>query len=204
MKMKLLVLLVSMALTVSASADIVYQNDFGTTAQREEWTLSNEDMVVFYDAPSLDHDGDGLGGEGRFVDGYDDTCYLSVQLDAPAGYEFTNLVATGQGYGDNKNWASNTVLALALPGEAWSSGATSTYPANENGWYWMTADATAVPELQNVSSVTVWMRLRAPYTGYLPRFTNIQVTADLVEVPEPASMTLLAIGGLVGVLRRRK
>lgn len=163
------------------------RNDFGTTAQQEAWTLDSEDMVTFVSNPDVDHDMDDLASEARFVWGNGNYFYMSLRIDAPAGYVFKDPVATAQGYGAWNNQGTCTALALSLPGEPWND-VVSSYPPAAMGWYDMTADATGLPEYQNLSTVYVWVRLLAWNNGYLPRFKDLVVTAELVgpELPENA------------------
>jgi len=139
-------------------------NDFGTAAQQSEWTISGSNLQIVND-PTQDRSNDNLGG--YLISASAGNCSAILKIDAPAGFAFKNVIATGSGYGSWNNWGSRAMLLLSNDGSNWLC-----------------------------VSMSSWA------SGYLPQATLSGITAELVTVPEPITMSLLGLGGLA-LLKKR-
>ncbi|MCF7854153.1 MAG: PEP-CTERM sorting domain-containing protein [Candidatus Pacebacteria bacterium] len=178
-------------------------NDFGTTAQQNEWSYTGT-STSFVPVTTLDKDGDDLANRWKVDSGASSgTRTATLRIDAPNGYRFANPIATGTGYGSASSWATSARLYLSLDGTSFD--VISSVPGSVNGSYTMTADSTGTLGYDQ-DLETVWLRIGLSQnngaTTYAPWVQNIMLTG-LITVPEPASLTLVGLGGFMLMRRRR-
>jgi hypothetical protein len=73
-----------------------------------------------------------------------------------------------------------------------------------NGWTLYVADDTNQDDPNNVTRVRTMEYLDRNFTMFAPGFGWRDFSYAIVECPEPATLSLLALGGLSLMLRRRK
>ena len=221
-----MVLVMVMALAAgSAMADMIYSNDFGTTAQVQEFTkwAGTRNLqfgpvgtipypaVGFNYIQGQDIDGDGLAHAAALADdGVSAGWYEGrLVLEAPEGYYFNNPIFNTGWAGGRSNQTNFVSIGLSKDGGAnflvddtrnHGAGAVITK---------LGLDTTGDTDWTELTSITLQMKLATfynepPYYTYQGVVQNLAVYADVVAIPEPATMSLLCLGGLAIVIRRKK
>ena len=211
-------IVVLLALASYAVAEIIYQNDFGTAAQRsvggggdwdaEEFIFGSATIHEYENgyagSASEDLDGDGLHyGLGTHAEGV--IMRWVKKLEAPAGQVFENIDITARGYAVGASWGAYFGVALSNDGVNFLSAGLGSGP----WWTWPTnlANCSAVGDpaytgLSEVWIAIIWDNPNAyQWPDDTPNITDVTVTADVV--PEPATVGLLAIGCLAAMRRRK-
>jgi len=152
---------------------LVYNNDFGTQAQKDEWFVSGYVEYV----PGYDLDNDGLGYRLDVTQ----ACWMeaTTKLTAPAGKAFKDPIATADGY-SSVSHGSNARIRFSRDGYHWD--VASTYPAI-NGWHDMTCDASSDPCYDQIEELWIQLYTFSSNPLYQPKAGPPTVTAKLVAAP---------------------
>jgi hypothetical protein len=162
----------------AAAAEVVYQNDFGTEEQFNEWMSSG---YLERNEGGIDLDGDGEASTIRSFKPSDTT--MLIEITAPFGSAYQYPVVTGRGYGSIIHHGTTTRLSVSLDGICWDE--VSIYPPDLNGWYTMTSDTTGNLDYASVESFWVRIHFESFATGgvSLPQAKEIEVNATVVAGP---------------------
>ena len=214
------VIVMVLALTSLVSAEVIYQNDFGTVAQRTvgvggewdsesfDWGPDNPDLVYYdngWNNISADLDGDGLHG-GLSANGWESRIWVK-EISAPGDMVMSNITLTAHGHGHPSHGAGFAV-GLSLDGVTWNytdyvSAAGLAYPDN-------TASVSPgfAPDFDGVE--TVYIRINWSdgnhtfdqpwYSAYI---TDVTLIADLVTAPPPTLPSTLQYVNDFGTVAQR-
>lgn len=184
---------------VAPSTTMTFQNGTDGTTDLNLW-----DDVVDADVP----DGEILPYINMTAGGWDTT--IALGLDGATGsIDLTSLVVdirlAGSSGGDNNTQSKSGQIIVVLTGS--SSGVlgtvdpgASSYPAT---LYTRTVDLSSLPTLDDTEDYTLTIQARGTGWGHFKSLQALELNGDITAIPEPASLALLGLGGLMMVRRRR-
>lgn len=218
--------LAAAGLTPSAEAAVILADDFtGVTRSGNTATISSWDTVSGIDAPSTSLDFF-VGGTTTAVsffnvadeiavnrnmtaDGWDTS--ITFELDsATQSIDLTTLVLdirlTNNSGANNTTASKNGRMIAVLEGS--SSGVLGTidpgnlsYPSVEHT---RTLDLSGLASLDGSETYTLKIQARGTGFGHFKSLQALELNGDITPVPEPGSLALLGLGGLLVASRRRR
>ena len=179
---------------------LLTSNDMGTATQQSGWVPSYTDYADTWSDDNKgvgDRDQDNESGAINYVwGGTGSTHYYTLQITAPDGMTFTDVIGEYDGFSHSTSHGSNTRIAFSPDNVNWYN---STGGGDYN--YHVTADCTGIAELSDINTLYVRLGLYHWYAGaFLPIVKNVEISG---VVPEPVTLLLLGLGSTV-LLRRRK
>jgi hypothetical protein len=180
-------LLVLFGWTSYLPADVLYVNDFGTLAQRNDWTYVSG--KTWTESPSWhgdDLDGDTLSSS--FLNAlYGDSIYeKTVSAPSLQALDLTGLTFRGQC--DTTNWAAYVYVRLSADGSNWTAWKEMTNRSYSN-YIPETLDVSTDPTFQGIPQV--WMQVRlGNYTGtantsLCPKIRDVTLEGAVVPLLPP-------------------
>ena len=209
-RVMVLVSLVSMVLAGSAGATIIYQNDFGTQAQQDEFlstfTVTGPTLSfggVGSTSPK-DITGDGLASYFYHADTTNAFTYCNAAFTAPEGFVYDDIAFSFHVNTDKTNYDARAYLVISSTPNFAEGTCIQVGGINALG-VTLTADTSGVAGFENLETVYVRVQVRntSPASQGKAYVYSIQGQADVVPVPEPISLSLLGLGTLLMIKRKR-
>lgn len=183
------------------STTFTFQNGTdGTT------TLTLRDDVVDGDVP----DGEVFPNNNMTAGGWDTSIDFSLD-GSTATIDLTSLVLDlrlgGSGGGNNNTGNKSGQVIAVLTGSSSGNlgsadlGGNQSYPSIE---YVRTIDLTSLPTLDGSETYTLTIQARGTGFGHFKALQAVELNGDVTAIPEPGSLALMGLGGLMMIKRRRR
>ncbi|MBN1437438.1 MAG: PEP-CTERM sorting domain-containing protein [Sedimentisphaerales bacterium] len=125
---------------------------------------------------------------------------LLYEITAPAGMMYENIVVSQHNWATIVSGLNYGYASVAVSGDDWAT-KVETPATTPNSWHTIYADGSVYDGATTISFYSyAWSQISGSSYGQLG---NLRVDGDIVPIPEPMTLTLLAIGGLVSLRRRR-
>jgi hypothetical protein len=143
------------------------------------------------------------------ADGWDTSFVLDLDAST-ASIALTSMVidirlTNGSG-GAQTTGSKSGRMVVELVGS--SSGSLGTVDPGNSGYptveYTRTLDLTGLPTLDGSETYTIILKARGTGYGHHKSLQAFELSGDITPIPEPATMSLLALGGLAMLRRRRR